>query len=177
MTRKASRAVADAIVVLGARIGDDGAASPALARRVELGVALFQAGLAKHLVLSGGGRGHRCETMREADIMRAIALAGGIPEHALLIERNSRNTVENAIETARQLASVNGNSVLLVTDRYHALRARLLFRAVGPRVVAFHAPPRPLRETLPQAAAELVRLPVGLVRLLLRGRWLTSHRG
>jgi uncharacterized SAM-binding protein YcdF (DUF218 family) len=170
MNREASRAVADAIVVLGARIGADGTASPALARRIELGIALFQAGLAKRLVLSGGGRGRTRATMREADIMQAIAIAAGVPKHALLIERDSRNTVENAIETARLLAAVDGRSVVLVTDRHHARRARLLFRAAGLMVVALHAPPRPLGETLPQAGAELVRLPVSLLRLLLQRR-------
>jgi uncharacterized SAM-binding protein YcdF (DUF218 family) len=108
--------------------------------------------------------------MREADIMQAIASAAGVPEHALRIERDSRNTVENAIETARLLAAVDGRSVVLVTDRYHASRARLLFRAAGLRVVALHAPPRTLGETLPQAGAELVRLPISLLRLLLHRR-------
>jgi uncharacterized SAM-binding protein YcdF (DUF218 family) len=169
MTKEPSRAVADAIVVLGARIGADGTASAALARRVELGVALFRAGLAKRLVLSGGGRGRTRETAREADIMRAIAIAAGVPADALLIERESRNTVENAIETARLLDRVDARAVLLVTDRYHAPRARLLFRIAGLRVVALHAPPRPLGGTLPRMGAEFVRLPLSLLRALLHG--------
>src|SRR5262245_11414330 len=101
MKNELSHPVANAIVVLGARIVGDGRASPALARRIELGIALFKAGLAKRLVLSGGGRGQERAIMREADFMRATAIAAGVPSDALLVERESHNTSENATEAAR----------------------------------------------------------------------------
>ena len=170
MKNELSHPVANAIVVLGARIVGDGRASPALARRIELGIALFKAGLAKRLVLSGGGRGQERAIMREADFMRATAIAAGVPSDALLVERESHNTSENATEAARLLAPLHVRSLVLVTDRYHARRARVLFRAAGFNVVAVHSPLRPLRESLPQAVAELVRLPISLVRLLLERR-------
>ena len=90
---------ADAIVVLGCRLADDGRSGAAIERRVAAGVALLAAGAASRLVLSGGGAGPR----PEAEIMRAMTLNYGAAEAALLLETQSRNTVENAFHSAALL--------------------------------------------------------------------------
>jgi uncharacterized SAM-binding protein YcdF (DUF218 family) len=79
------------------------------------------------LLLSGGGRG----PLAEAEIMRRAALCRGVPEAALLVEPNSPNTVGNARECAQLLRRHALCSVVLVSDRTHLLRARLLFRLAG----------------------------------------------
>ena len=84
---------AEAIVVLGCR------GPAALRRRLGIGIELFERGAAPLLVLSGGGSA----TMPEAEIMRRAAIAHGVPPTALLVDTVSRNTVENARETARLL--------------------------------------------------------------------------
>ena len=56
-------------------------------------------GAAPLLVLSGGGTG----PVPEAEIMRRMARARGVREAALLVEAGSRDTLENAWETARLL--------------------------------------------------------------------------
>jgi len=112
---------ADAIVVLGCRVGPGGSPSGALVRRVDRGVGLFHEGAAPLLVLSGGGAG----PVAEAAIMRKMALRWGVPEAALLIEPFSRNTFENARESARLLGLRGFRSVLLVSDRTHLPRAIL----------------------------------------------------
>lgn len=114
-----------AIVVLGCP------ASSRLRRRVDCGIALFQQGLAPALVLSGGGRG----STAEAEIMRRSALAGGVPETALLVEPYSRDTLGNARETARLLCSRGWRRVILVSDATHLPRATLLFCLAGVDVV------------------------------------------
>ena len=81
----------DAIVVLGCP------GSTALKRRLGIGIRLFEAGAAALLVLSGGGRG----LLPEAEVMRRAAVAHGVSETAMLVDAVSRNTVENARETAR----------------------------------------------------------------------------
>ena len=63
--------------------------------------------------------------------MRRMAVAAGVPESALLIEPLSRNTLENASHVATLLGTRAVTRVVLVTDSYHALRARLLFRLAG----------------------------------------------
>src|SRR5208282_3125552 len=94
------------------------------------GIRLFQDGAGPLLVLSGGGAG----PVSEAESMRRVAVARGVPRAALLVEPRSRDTVGNARETARLLRSRGVRSVLLVSDRTHLPRAALLFRLAGLRV-------------------------------------------
>jgi len=129
---------------------------------MRVAISLYHAGLAPLLVLSGGGG----QAVPEADVMRQLALAAGVPASALLLEPRSRTTLENATETAKLLAPSRGAGVVLVTDGYHALRARLLFRMAGVRVIAVHRAQVPMRPRLFMAAAECVKLPINLVRAL-----------
>jgi len=85
----------DAIVVLGCP------GSTALKRRLGIGIRLFEAGAAPLLVLSGGGSG----PLPEAEIMRQAAIAHGVSETAMLVDVVSRDTFENARETARLLSA------------------------------------------------------------------------
>jgi uncharacterized SAM-binding protein YcdF (DUF218 family) len=153
---------ADAIVVLGCSVRGDGP-SPALARRVECGMACFARGDAPLLVLCGGGPGDR----PEAAAMREIAIAGGIPDGAIVLEPRSRNTYENAVETARLMRAAGLKTLILVSDRYHLPRARLLFRRAGLIVLATaHPPPRGLWRDLPLIARESLAFGLSLWRLL-----------
>jgi uncharacterized SAM-binding protein YcdF (DUF218 family) len=156
---------ADAIVVLGCRVAPDGSASAALRRRLDRGIRLFEDGAAPLLVLSGGGVG----PVPEAEIMRRMAVARGVPDTALLLEPGSRDTLENAHETARLLRSRGVRSVLLVSDRTHLPRAALLFRLAGLRVAgrAGVTSPLLLREVR-AVIREYLALPGSLARALLR---------
>ena len=89
--------------------------------------------------MTGGGAG----PVPEAEIMRRMALARGVPEAALLIEPESRDTAGNARLCARLLGTRGGHSVLLVSDRVHLPRAALLFRLAGLHVTAWAAPRPP----------------------------------
>ena len=108
--------------------------------------------------------------MPEAEVMRQLALAAGVPDSALLIESRSRTTLENATETARLLSVAGPTTVVLVTDSYHALRARLLFRIAGVAVLAVQTAAVPMRVLPSMIVAESVKLPVNLVRAVLRKR-------
>jgi uncharacterized SAM-binding protein YcdF (DUF218 family) len=154
---------AAAIVVLGARVRSDGTPSAALERRVRLAIALYRAGWAPLLVLSGGGR----QKVSEAEVMQRLALDAGVPAAALLMEPRSRTTLENATEAAKLLAACTPATVVLVTDGYHALRARLLFRMAGLRVIGVHSAEVPLRPRLLMTAAECLKLPISIIRALL----------
>lgn len=111
--------------------------------------------------------------------MRRAAHARGVPETALLVEPESRNTFENAREAARLLRSRDLHSVLLITDRAHLPRAALLFRLAGLRVGGWSGVrPPSLGWELSAAIHEVVALPWGLARALLSarsGRLLKEH--
>jgi uncharacterized SAM-binding protein YcdF (DUF218 family) len=155
---------ADAIVVLGCRLPEDGRPGTAIERRVAAGVALLAAGAAPRLVLSGGGTGRR----PEAEIMRTLALGYGAPETALLLETRSRDTIENAFCSAELLRREGLSRVIVVSDRYHLLRARLLFGRAGLDVVRVAAPPGRGARDWPMWLREIVAFPRSLVVLALR---------
>jgi len=97
--------------------------------------------------------------------MRRSAIAQGVPPTALLIDPVSRDTFENARETARLLSARGLRSVLLVSDRVHLPRAALLFRLAGLRVAGRAAVPvRSLRRQAGATLRELVALPWSLLR-------------
>jgi uncharacterized SAM-binding protein YcdF (DUF218 family) len=160
-----ARAQADVIVVLGCRLTADGAPSPALARRVACGVALYQTGIAPRLLLSGGGGARRSE----AAVMREMALAAGVPDDAILVEERSPDTLGNAVETARLMRAAGLSTLVLVSDRYHLPRARLLFRLAGACIVAVHSPrERGATPAWRWLAKEAAALPWSLLRLAVR---------
>jgi uncharacterized SAM-binding protein YcdF (DUF218 family) len=117
------------------------------------------------LVLSGGGYG----PVPEAERMRHAALAAGVPDAALLVDAVSRNTFENARETARLLRSRGLASVVLVSDRTHLPRAAMLFRLAGLRVAGQAAAASRFRAGA--VIRELAALPRSLMRVVLTTLW------
>jgi uncharacterized SAM-binding protein YcdF (DUF218 family) len=128
---------------------------------LEIGIRLFERGAAPLLVLSGGGNG----PLPEAEIMRRAAIAYGVSETAMLVDTVSRNTFENARETARLLSARGLGSVVLVSDRVHLPRAALLFRFAGLRVAGRAAVPT---SSPGRAAGAAVREILALLWSLLR---------
>jgi uncharacterized SAM-binding protein YcdF (DUF218 family) len=121
--------VADAIVVLGAPLRPDGGLTPIVEERVRAGVELWYQGRAGWLCMTGGLT--VCSTVTEGDGMAAAAVALGVPRPQLLIERMSRNTIENARNTARVLLPRGLRRVWLVTQPFHLRRAAFWFRRAG----------------------------------------------
>ncbi len=142
----------DVIVVLGAAVGVDGGPSAALRRRVAEGVRRLEAGAAPVLLLSGGkgggpdggkaggtGGAKDGRWPSEAEVMRDLALAAGVAagvtpgvaEARLVLETESRSTLENARYSARIMRARGWTRALVVTDAVHLPRALLAFRALG----------------------------------------------
>lgn len=119
--------VADAVVVLGAPLAPDGSLSEVLRERVEAGFALWRAGGAPRLCVTGGPSRGRTE----ADAMAEAVVALGVPERALVVERAARTTAENAANVAALLRPQGATRVWVVTQPFHARRARWLFRRAG----------------------------------------------
>ena len=127
--------VYDAAIVLGG--GIDPAAST-LTGETELGPAgdrivagfdLFRSGRARYLLLSAGGPDPSEQV--EADWGAALYRRLGVPGDRVILERTSRNTQENAEESARIVLARGWESLLLVTSAMHAPRALESFRAAG----------------------------------------------
>jgi uncharacterized SAM-binding protein YcdF (DUF218 family) len=86
------------------------------------------------LVMTGGVGN---APVSEAEAMRRIALALGVPPDRMVLEDRSTSTIQQAVEVLR-LGSIHGwRHVGLVTDRYHLPRARFLFRRMGLKVSGY----------------------------------------
>jgi uncharacterized SAM-binding protein YcdF (DUF218 family) len=90
------------------------------------------------LVISGGSAEILDDRYREADVLAQLARGLGISEARLRVDRLSRNTRENAVESARLLRGVRG-PVVLVTSAYHMPRSVACFTKVGQPVVPWPA--------------------------------------
>ncbi len=122
----------DAIVVLGSTLLPSGALTDVLAERVATAAQLFHAGAAPIVVATGGLLHGAPRT--EADAMAEALRAAGVPAAAIVLERASRSTYENARFTAALLPP--GARVWIVTQPFHARRATRCFRAFGFDVAA-----------------------------------------
>lgn len=123
---------ADAIVVLGAPLRADGTLSPQAEERVNEGVRAYRRGLAPLICLTGGhGPASLDGNPAEAEGMARWVRRMGVPEEAIVVDRASRTTHENARCSAKLLLPRGARRVWLVTQRFHTRRAKYYFRRAG----------------------------------------------
>jgi len=128
---------ADAIVVMGAA-QYDGRPSPIFAARLEHAVALYHAGLAPRLIVTGGKAiGDRTT---EAASAKAYAIARGVPAEAILTEDRSRTTLESIRAVGDILRGNDLETAVFVSDRPHMLR--VLRMAADDGITAWGSPTR-----------------------------------
>jgi uncharacterized SAM-binding protein YcdF (DUF218 family) len=128
---------ADAIVVMGAA-QYNGRPSPVFAARLDHAVSLYLAGVAPRLVVTGGkAEGDRTT---EAAAARAFAIELGVPEEDILVEGESRTTLESIRAVADLLDANGARSAIFVSDRPHMLR--VLRMAADEGITAWGSPTR-----------------------------------
>lgn len=128
---------ADAIVVLGAA-QYRGRPSPVLRARLDHAVVLYARGIAPRLVFTGGIADG--DTASEASVGRTYALQQGVPDSAILTEHEGRTTGQSLARVARLLRARDMETVVLVSDPFHVLRAARTARRNG--LVAMTSPTR-----------------------------------
>jgi len=126
---------AGAIVLLGGGVSPATVARPwpdlgEASDRVWQAARLWHAGRAP-LILASGGHDPATHTQSEAEAMRLVLRALGVPDSAIVLETRSRNTRQNASDSAAILAERNIRRVLLVTSASHMARSVSHFRAAG----------------------------------------------
>jgi uncharacterized SAM-binding protein YcdF (DUF218 family) len=120
---------ADTLVVLGAGLTRSGNATAAQRYRTQRAAVLWHEGYAPNIICTGGIPWYVDRS--EADACKEILMAEGVPEDVIFLENRSRSTQENALYT-REIMDANGwTTAVVVSDRYHLLRANWLFHSVG----------------------------------------------
>jgi len=128
---------ADAIVVLGAA-QYDGVPSPIYRARLDHAIALYEAGVAPVLVMTGGKLPGDRTT--EADAGRTYAIAHGVPPEAIIVEDQGRTTLESLRTVGAMLDDRGTGPAVFVSDPTHMLRVLRIARDQG--IEAFGSPTR-----------------------------------
>jgi uncharacterized SAM-binding protein YcdF (DUF218 family) len=118
----------DAIVVMGTA-QHNGRPGPVLQARLDRALALYEAGNAPLLVVTGGRAPG--DQFTEAEAGETFLLAEGVPPAAIVKENAGRDTWQSMMGVAEVLAPRDVQSVLLVSDGFHLLRSKLMARDLG----------------------------------------------
>jgi len=139
----AARGAPAGIVVLGGAVDPEfvaarGAADLNEAAERVTEVAVLASRYPQARIIYSGGNGRIVYSGgSEAESAGALIETFGVPKSRLILEDQSRNTIENAIYSLRLAAPKPGERWLLVTSAYHMPRAMGAFRKVGFDVEAY----------------------------------------
>ncbi|MCC6574565.1 MAG: YdcF family protein [Planctomycetes bacterium] len=158
-------AKADCIFVPGAAVWRKRKPSEALEARLLKAVQLYRAGAAPLIVVSGGGVGD----YQEADVMADWLVEHGVPAGAIIRERESRTTRENAQLSAPLLHKRGIKSAIAVSQWFHLGRVRVCLEQEGIQTFAVNCRgPKLVSEPI-FLIKEIFGLPIYAMRLdLLR---------
>ena len=92
---------------------------------------LYKTGKIKKILLTGGSGSILQQDDREAVFLRNHLLKIGISNEDIIIEKDSKNTRENAVNTAKVLENNKQQKHLLITSGFHLRRAKACFDKVG----------------------------------------------
>ncbi|ALS00174.1 hypothetical protein ATZ33_01910 [Enterococcus silesiacus] len=149
----------DYIIVLGSGLIDGKTVPPLLGKRIEKAIQFYKAQsdatLSPPKILMSGGKGDD-EHIAESIAMKQYALEKGIPEDAILVETNSKNTLENMRFSKEIMEQDFGGTdfrAIFTTNNFHLFRAGLFAKmanlkadGIGARTAFYFLPNAFLRE-------------------------------
>ena len=112
-------------IVFGARVWENGEASPVLYDRVLTAVELYRAGRVKKLLMSGDNPTAEYD---EPTAMKRTAMELGVPESDIILDFAGRRTYDTCYR-AKEIFEVK--KAILVTQEFHQARANYLCNNLG----------------------------------------------
>lgn len=136
-------------------------------------VDLYHASWAPKIIFSGAARDPNSPS--NAEVMKQVAQANGVPLSSIETDKSSRNTHQNAILSGTLLKDNNIKTIILVTSQYHQRRASIEFaHSLGKNVRIINQPAKDYYWNQytwwlsPQGwyttISELFKIPVALIR-------------
>jgi len=113
----------DTIIVLGTPSRSDGTPSPEQRERVLEGIREYKAGVAPHIIMTGGPAHNN---FVEAHTMAQFAVAQGIPASDIIEEPQALNTIQNIYYSAQLMHQHNWSSAEVVSSPNHLGRTALI---------------------------------------------------
>ncbi len=122
---EAAKLDADAILVLGARVWDDGQPSAILKDRLQKGVDLYEAGASDRLLMSGD---HGQDDYDEVNAMKDYVVGQGVPSEVVFMDHAGFSTYES-LYRARDIFQIK--TIVIVSQQYHLYRALYIAEHLG----------------------------------------------
>lgn len=122
---EASISSADAIVVLGASVYADGTPSGILQDRLDDGIALYFAGVAPKIIMSGD---NGTASYNEVRVMKQYAIARGVPSEDIFCDHAGFSTYESMY---RAKYVFDCERIVVATQTYHLYRALWSAKSLG----------------------------------------------
>ena len=113
------------ILVLGCAVWADNEPSPMLRDRLDAAIALYKAGVAPRILLSGD---NSIPEYSEPDCMLKYTLAQGVPPEDIFLDYAGFSTYESVY---RSHAVFMADRLIVVTQKYHLFRALKACEALG----------------------------------------------
>lgn len=111
---------ADAAIVLGAAVANS-RPTPVFQGRIDHALRLYRQGRVEKILFTGGvGAG---DSVAESEAAKRYAIANGVPEGDLLLEKRSKTTYENLLFASRLGHEQGLRTFLIVSDPLHMRRA------------------------------------------------------
>tara|TARA_Y100000588_G_scaffold227176_1_gene240991 strand:- start:3343 stop:4119 length:777 start_codon:yes stop_codon:yes gene_type:complete len=126
--------LADAIVLLGGEVGvplPPRVESQLGGNRTLHAFRLYRAGRAPLIIVSGDNKFQQIGVDSESFYTAEILKSWGIPESSIVLEKQSRNTYQNAVQVKKILKTRELTRILLVTSAFHMPRAIRTFQHAG----------------------------------------------
>lgn len=115
----------DCILILGCGVRADGSPSLMLRDRLDMGLRLYEAGVAPKLLMSGD---HSRTDYDEVNTMKDYAMAAGVPSEDVFMDHAGFSTYESMYR-ARDIFCAE--KIVIVSQGYHLSRAVYDARALG----------------------------------------------
>ena len=122
---EASISSADAIVVLGASVYADGTPSGILQDRLDDGIALYFAGVAPKIIMSGD---NGTASYNEVRVMKQYAIARGVPSEDIFCDHAGFSTYESMYRAKYVFGC---ERIVVATQTYHLYRALWSAKSLG----------------------------------------------
>ncbi|SMB92284.1 Uncharacterized SAM-binding protein YcdF, DUF218 family [Desulfonispora thiosulfatigenes DSM 11270] len=155
---------ADAAIVLGAAVWEDGKPSPSMKARVTEAVDLYNKGIVKKIIVSGGvGR----FSPTEAEVMAKVAMSLGVIREDIILEKKATSTREN-LKYSYSLGKEQGfKRYIIVSDAFHLKRASLMANDLGMKFQTAPALDSPLYTNKALKFKYTLRETLGLIKFYL----------
>lgn len=114
----------DTLIVLGNPAKDDGTPSAILQTRLDKAVTLFNDGVSRHVIVTGGAAHN---FYLESEVMANYLAKHGVPEELIIQDQISLNTIDNAANCKKLMDLYDLKTALIITSKFHQKRAKLIF--------------------------------------------------